>query len=116
MMTLDSSKRNLLQQPLLEWLGPKLGRAKHDDGSAALPGSRPSKKDLSIVHLKIRIGPIPLEDRGHLVDHVGVARAGHAHVPLEAADLRGMRQIEGTNVPRRKASLPMKSSGLGMYP
>src|ERR1700733_391052 len=103
MVTLDSSERNLLQQPLLEWLRPKLGRAKYGDGSAALLGSRPGKENVSIVDLKIRIVPIALKYRSDLIDHVGVARAGHAHVPLEAADLRGMRQIGGTNVRGRKA-------------
>ena len=108
MVTLDSSERNLLQQPLLKWLRPKLDRAKYDDGSAALLGSRPGKEDVSIVDLKIRLVPLALKHRSHLVDHVGVTRAGHAHVPLEAADLRGMRQIGGTNVRRRKARLAMK--------
>ena len=63
MVALESRERDLLQQPFLEWLGPKLCWAEDDDWPAAMFGSRPGEEDVSIVVLKIGIVPIALEDR-----------------------------------------------------
>ncbi len=86
-------------------------------GPASLRPARSRASELvRVVGHEVAAVPVALEHRRDLVDDIRVARAGHAHVPLEPADLRGVRQIGRADVGRREAGLAMKEPRLRMQP
>ena len=69
---------------------------------------------VAIKRNEVAARPVPVEDRGHLRDDVGVTNARNSNVPLEPSDHRRVRQVGRSDVRRRVAAPPMKEPGLRM--
>ena len=67
-----------------------------------------------VVGHEVAAGPVALEDRGELGDHVGVAGRRHPDVPLQAGDLGRMGEVRRADVGGREAGLTVEHPGFGM--
>jgi len=110
---LRPSERDLLEEALLEGLGPQLDRAQHELGRAGI-APRAGKKLLGDVRNEVATVPVRLEHGAHFVDHARIARPRRPHVPFEAVDLRRMREVRRADVRSREARLAVEEPGLGM--
>ena len=106
---------DLLEEPLLERVGAHLHGADEDLGAGrSIDRTRPEL--LAVVRLEFAAVPIALEDRGHLLDDVRVARPGDPDVPFEPRHLRLVRQVRRADVGGRETRVAVKDPGLRVQP
>ncbi len=105
-----------LQQPFLERVRTQLDRAQNHVWAGVSPsGAGPLVVELGrVVGHEVAAGPVALEDRGELGDHVGVAGRRHPDVPLQACDLGRVGEVRRADVGGREAGLPVEHPGFGM--
>ena len=92
MVATGAGECDLLEHPLLERLRAKFDGAQHDRWAAIAPLEAREELLPLVRHEVLRV-PVGLEDAAHLPDHVGIAGARDADVPLEARRLRGVREV-----------------------
>jgi hypothetical protein len=109
-------ERDLFEQPLLKWLGAQLDGAELHTRLRGRQELEPGEELVLLVRHKVAAVPVALEDGNDLVDDVRVASTGHSHVPLEPADLRGVREIRRADVRRREAGAAVEQPRFGMQP
>ena len=69
---------------------------------------------IPVVRPEIRVVPVTLENRSHLVDHIPIAGCRNTDIPLESTDLCRMGQIGGANIRCRKPRFPVEQPRLRM--
>ena len=81
------------QQSHLEGLGPDLHRTGHQVQPGAFLPLRHLAKLVDVEGAKIFVVPVAFKHRTELVDHIGIACAGHTHVPFKPGHLGRMREV-----------------------
>ena len=89
MAPLQAREFNLFEQAGLERFRADLDRTQVDARSARRSLDMLAEF-IGVERTEVASVPVAVEDRSELVDDVGVARARHAHVPFEPADLGRM--------------------------
>ena len=86
--------------------------AQRESGRAVALGLGAREELLAIVGDEVAAVPVGLEDRRDLVDDARVAGARRPNVPLEAADLRRVRQVRRADVGGRETGTPVEQPRL----